>query len=100
MWKTLAELPKCQQLTTLQCAFDDTALQLGICATIIAMPNLLKMSFDLVFCLNHSYDLGTGLNQLYLDQHTPSAQKVLKACVHQHQVIAGSDSAPTLADAA
>ena len=76
------------------------AQRLGVCAPIIAAPSLLKMSLTLVFHLNHIDNLGKGLHQFYVGQHTSSTWKVPKACVDQHQVVSGGGSAPMLADAA
>ena len=56
---------------------DDTAHRLSIRAHILATPGLLKLSLALGFCLYHRYDLGTGLYQFGLKQHTPAAWMVL-----------------------
>ena len=64
------------------------------------MPSLLKMTLALGLRLYHGDDLGMGLNQLFLGQHTSSARKLLKYRIDQHQVIEGSGGAPTMADAA
>ena len=100
VWKALSDSPKRQQLTTTQREFVDMAQRLGVCAPIIAAPSLLKMSLTLVFHLNHIDNLGKGLHQFYVGQHTSSTWKVPKACVDQHQVVSGGGSAPMLADAA
>ena len=64
------------------------------------MPSLIKITLALVFHLKHSDDLGMGQHQFCLGKHTFSVWKVLKACVDQHQVIAGGRGSPTLSDAA
>ena len=76
------------------------AWRLSVRAPIIATPGLLNLTLELGFYLYHQYDLGMGLHQLGLVQHTPGACKVLKARADQHQVIAGGGAASSLADAA
>ena len=58
------------------------------------------MSLTLGFCLYQREYLRAGLHQFCLVQHTSAARKVLKACIDQHQVIAGGGGAPMLADTA
>ena len=61
---------------------------------------LLKLTLSLGFCLDHRDNLGTGIHQFWIGQHTSAARKVLKARAEQHQVIAGCDAAPSLDDMA
>ena len=61
---------------------------------------MLKLTLDLGFYLDHHIDLGMGLHQLGIGQHTYAAQNVLKDCADQHQVIMGNGAATSLADAA
>ena len=70
MWKALADAPKCQQLTTLHCLFDDTTRRLSVCAPVIVTPDLLKMTLPLGFHINQNENLGTGVYQFCLGQHT------------------------------
>ena len=84
MWKALLDVTKHQQLTTLQREFDDTTQRLSVHAPIISTPSLLNTTLAL-----HRGDLGTGLHQFYLGQHTSDFRKVPKACVEKHHVIAG-----------
>ena len=100
MWKTLEDLPKRQQITALQRAFDDISQRMVICAPIIATPSLFNISLALVFFLNHRDELRTGIHQLCLGNQTSAAWKVLKARIDQHQVIAGGGGAPMMDDAA
>ena len=58
-------------------ALDDTAHRLSIRASILATPGLIKLSLDLGFFLYHRDNLGTGLHQFGLKQHTPASWKVL-----------------------
>ena len=99
VWKELSDSPKRQQLTTLHHIFDDMAQWMGVCAPIITAPSLLRLYLTLIFRLNHRDDPGTGLHQFCLGQNTYVTWKVTKACVEQHQVVAGGVSALTLADA-
>ena len=92
--KELSEAPKREHLTTLQRALDYTSHRLSIHAHIVPMPGLLKITLALGFCLDHQDDLGMGLHQFGLSQHTSAARKVLKARADQHQVIAGSGATP------
>ena len=48
--------------------------------------------------LNQWDDLSMGIHQFGMVQHTSTSQKVLKDRSDQHQVIAGGDAAPFLAD--
>ena len=50
--------------------------------------------------MDNQGDLGTGLHQFGLGQHSSAAQKVMKARSDQHQVIVGGDAASSLEDAA
>ena len=78
MWKYLAGLPKCQHLATLQRALDNTARHISVCAPIIETTGLLKLTLALIFSLDHRDNLGTGLHQFGLVNHTSAARKVLK----------------------
>ena len=89
-----------QYLTTLQRVIKGTTCQLSIRANIVAIPCLLKLTVALGFFLDHSDNLGTGLNQFGLGQHTSSVRKVPKARNNQHQVIVVRGAAPSLADVA
>ena len=84
---------------TLQRALNDTAHRLSVRAPIVAMPGLLKLTLDLGFRLDCCNDLGMGLHQFGLGQHTSATQKVLKVCANQNQVIVVSGAAPSLSDA-
>ena len=75
---------KKQQLTALQRAFDDTAQHLSVRALIVAITVILKMTLALGLRLNHRYNLGTVLHQLYMGHHTSANRKLLKDCVYQH----------------
>ena len=46
--------------------------------------------------MDHQYDLGIGIHQFGLGQHTSAARKMTKARADQHQVIAGGGAAPEL----
>ena len=74
--------------------------RLSIHVPIVLTPVLLNLTLDLGFHLYHRDNLGTGLHQFGLGQHTLVAQKVLKACVDQHQVITGAGAATSLWDVA
>ena len=100
MWKELVGYPKRQHLTTHQRALDDTARRLGVWAPIVATPVLPKLTLSLGFRLEHRNDLVTSRHKFGIGQHTSAAQKVLKARSEQHQVIADSCAAPSLADMA
>ena len=100
VWKELTMALKHQQLTTLQRAFNDTDCRRRVRATIIATPGLLKITLGIGFCLDQRDDLVTGLYQFRMFQHNSAAQKVLKACAYQNQVIAGGGTALSLADTA
>ena len=77
-----------------------TTCRLSIRVHIVLTPVLLNINLDLGFNLYHRDDLGTGLHHFELGQPNLAAQKVLKACVDQHQVITGAGAAPSLGDAA
>ena len=62
----MVDAPKRQQLTALQCAFDDTTWRLSSRALIIVTPSLLKITLTLGFYLDHRDNLGTGLHQVCL----------------------------------
>ena len=100
VWKVLAYAPKRQQLTTLQRVFNDTAQRMSVHAPIVDTPGSLKISLSIGFRLEHRDNLVMGIPQYCLGKHDSSARKVLKACVGQHQVIAGGGSTPTLVDSA
>ena len=97
VWRVLSDAPKSHHLTALQRAFGDTAWRLGIRPPIVATPGLLKITLSLIFHLNHRYNLGTGLHQVCIGQHSASTRNILKARVQKHQVIADRGGAPTLA---
>ena len=63
------------------------------------MPGLLKLTLALGFHLEHRNNLNKGHHHFGFGQHTFNNRNVLKACVDQHQVIAGNGAAPSLADA-
>ena len=63
-------------------------------SSIITTPGLLNVTLTLGFLLNHRDNLGTGINQFYMGNHTYVSRKLLKDCVEQHQVIAGGKGAP------
>ena len=98
--KTMEDSPKCQQITTLQHAFDYTTQRLGVRSPIITTPSLLNMYLALGFFLNHRDNLEAGMHQFLMVQHTYAARKVLKVCVDQHQFIAGGNGAPKLVESA
>ena len=100
IWKELTVSPKHQHLTTLQRVLSNTARFLRICTPIIAIPYLLNLTLSLGFILDHQDDLGTGLHQFGLGQHSSATQKVMTSRSDQHQVIAGGDAASSLEDAA
>ena len=77
MRKELARAPKRQHLTTLQRALNDTPRRLSARAPIVATPGLIKLTLDLGFRIDHRYNIGTGLHQFGLNQHTYASQKVL-----------------------
>ena len=77
-----------------------TPFRLSIRVPIVLTPVLLNITLDIGFQLDHIDDLGTGLHQFELGQHTLAARKVLKARVDQHQVITSAGAAPSLGDAA
>ena len=91
---------KHQHLTTLQMHLDDTACCLRVHTPIIATPGILKITLDLGFYLDNHNDLGTGLHQFGLGQHTSATRKVLKDRSDQNQVFADGGAAPYLDDAA
>ena len=82
--KALSDAPKRQQMTTLQCAFDDTTRQLRFYKHIVATPSLLKTTLALCFCLNHRDDLGMVFHQFFIREHTSNIRKALKSRVNQH----------------
>ena len=59
----------------------------------------LMMTLSLGFHIDHNDNLGTGVHQFCLGQHTSALRKIPKAPVNQHQDIAGSGGAPPLAGA-
>ena len=64
------------------------------------MPGLLKLALALGVCLDRGNNLGMGLHQFGISQHTSASWKVIKASSGQHQVFSGSSAAPSLHDAA
>ena len=100
IWKELTVSPKNQHPTTLQRDFSNTARCFSICTPIIAILDLLNLTLSLGFILDHQGNLGTGLHQFGLGQHSSAAQKVMKARSDQHQVIVDGDAASSLEDAA
>ena len=70
MWKELLGSPKCQHMMTLQKAFDNTAQRLSIRAPIGVPTGMLNLNLALGLRLEHRNDLGSGLHQLGLGQHT------------------------------
>ena len=84
----------------LQMDFNDTASCLSVCTPIVTKTGLLKLTLSLGFFIYHCNNLGTGLHQFGLGQHTYATRKVLKARADQHQVIIGSGADPYLADTA
>ena len=98
--KTLPDVPKRQQLTTLKPMFDNTAQCLRVCAPIVATPSIFNTTLALGFRINYMDNPKTGIHESYLGKNTYSARKVLKDHVDQHQVIAGDSGAPTLTDVA
>ena len=68
--KELVGGPNRQYLTTLQRALKNTSLRLSVRAPISAMPGLIKFTLALRFLLDHRDDLGTGMYQFGLGQHT------------------------------
>ena len=100
VWKELTGALNCQYLTTLQRSLEDTAWRLSVRAPIITTSGLLKLALALGFLLEHRDDLGLGLHQFGIGQHTSSAGNMFKARANKYQVIAGGGAAPSLADAA
>ena len=98
VWNELVKEPKSQHLTTLQRALDNTARRLSARVPIVVTPGLLNLTLSLGFRLYHHSDLGTGLHQFGVGQHTSATWKVLKAHSDQHQVFAGGVAAPSLDD--
>ena len=87
IWKYLKVALKPQHLTTLHRAIDNTAHHLSVRAHIFATPGLLKLTLVVDFLLYHKDDLGAGLHQFGMCQHTSTAPKVLKVRVNQHHVL-------------
>ena len=58
--------------------------------------SLLKMTFTIEFFLDYRDNLGMGIHQFFLGQHTSAARKVLEVRFNQHQVIEDGGGAPTL----
>ena len=75
IWKALADAPKRHQLTTLQHVFNGTAQWLSVCAPIFTTYGLLEMTLTLGLCLDHRYNLGKGICQFCLGQHTSTVKK-------------------------
>ena len=98
VWKALSDDLNQHQLTTLKCAFKNTARRLSLHKAIVENPGLLNMTLTLDFRLGHRDNLGTGLPQFCLGQHNSASSKLLKVRVDRHQVIAGVGGAPTLSD--
>ena len=99
IWKEISGNPKRQHLTMLQRALDNTDFRLSVRMPTVAAPGLFKLTLSLGFYLDHWYNLEMGLHQFWLVHPTSTAQKVLKACVDQHQVIAGGGATPSLENA-
>ena len=81
-------------------ALENTARSLSARAPIIATTCMLKLNLNPGFCLDRHGNLGTGIHQFGLGQHTSSTRKVLKDHTDQNQVISGGSTAPFLVDAA
>ena len=78
---------------------DDTSHRLSVHAPTVATSGLLKLNLSLGFLLDHWDDLGMGVHQFGMGQHTSVTKAVLKACTDQHQVTAGGGAAPSLEEA-
>ena len=63
------------------------------------MPGLLNLTLTLGFRLEHCDDLGSGLHQFRISQHTYTSRKVLEARADRNQVITGNGATPSLDDA-
>ena len=87
-------------MTTVQRVLDNTACSISVHAPIIMATGVIKITLSLGFCLYNRDNLGTGLHQFGLGQHTSAVWEVLKSRADQHQVIVVSGATPSLADAA
>ena len=80
---------------TLQRALNETAWRLSIRAPTIVKLEMLMITLSLGFRLDHREDLGTGLYQFGIVQHTSVVQNVLNSHADQHQIIVGSGVVPS-----
>ena len=99
IWKDLLVVLKRQNLTTLQRVLNNTSRRLSVRVPIVAMTSLLNITLSLGFLLDHRDNLGLGLHQFGLIQHTSAAWKVLKAPADKQRVIVCGGAAPSLEDA-
>ena len=77
VWEALARASKHQELLVLQRAFDAAAEDMGLRATTIATPSLLKLVLALGFWMESWNNLTTGLHPFVLGQHTATVRKFL-----------------------
>ena len=99
MWAELTTASKSKKLLVFQRALNKAASDLSLRAPTVATPALLKMVLGLDFCLANKDDLSSVLHAFTLGQHTAAWQKLLKARVDRHNLMAGGHAAPILADA-
>ena len=85
-------------MKTFQRYLDETERRLSFRVPIVSTSGLIKPILAVGFRLDDRDDLGTGLHQFGIGQHTTAARKVLKARADQHKVIAGGGYTPSLSD--
>ena len=98
VWEALARASKHQQLLVLQRAFNAASEDMGIRASTIATPSLLKLVLALGFRMESRDDLTTGLHQFVLGQHMATVRKFLRGQADRYAMVASSAGAPSLAD--
>ena len=77
VWMALVRNSKHQQLLELQRAFEKSSEEMGLRATTIATPSLLKLVLALGFWMESWNNLTTGLHPFVLGQHTATVRKFL-----------------------
>ena len=98
VWDVLARASKHQQLLVLQRSFNTTAEDMGLRATTIVTPSLLKLVFALGFRMDSQNSLTTGLHPFFLGQPIATVRKFLHGQADRYTMVASRAGAPSLAD--
>ena len=83
-------------MVVLHPVLDITTYCIEVQNSTVETPGILKISLYLGFRLEHHDNLGTGVLQFVLGEHTSAMCKALKAFAEQHQVIAVGEGATPL----